>query len=118
MKHVITLSATGKQMTIGQYVTAWKACKAAPAGTEYDHGLCGWWPATREQILREFEEGMHDRINKHIESYGVGRKWDSDWQRDAQNTARDVNTPRLIVHWIPSEFRSRLAHRVYREGAA
>ena len=112
--HVIHLPASTKTLSVGQYVTAWKDCKAAKEGQEFKHGLGGWWPVTRETILREFEKGMHDRINKHIEGYGVGRKWSDDWQRDAANAARGVNTPRLIVHWVPVELRGRLAHRIER----
>ena len=113
--HVIHLPASAKTVTVGQYVKAWKDCKAAPVGTEYDHGLGGWSPATREVILREFEEGLHDRINRHIEGYRVGRKWDSDYQRSMAHAARAVNTPRLIVRCVPMDLRKRLAHRIYNE---
>ncbi len=113
--HVIHLPASTKTVSVGQYVQAWKDCKAAPVGTEYNHGLCGWSPTTRERILREFEEGMHDRINRHTEGYGVGRKWDSDYQRDMAHAARAVNTPRLIVRYVPTDLRKRLAHRIYKE---
>lgn len=113
--HVIHLPASTKTVRLGQYVQAWKDCKAAPVGTEYNHGLCGWSPTTRERILREFEEGMHDRINRHTEGYGVGRKWDSDYQRGMAHAARAVNTARLIVRYVPADLRKRLAHRLYNE---
>lgn len=53
-------------VTIGQYVQAWRTVKAAPEGQEFKSSLNGWWPATREEILREFSEGVQDRINQHV----------------------------------------------------
>ena len=106
---IVTASGT---VSVRQYVQTWRSVKAADAGTRYKSSLCGWWPATREEILAQFWEGLDDRINRHIAGYGKGRKWDADWQRAARNTATSVNTPRLIVRWVPAEFRQRLAHRL------
>ena|SRR6185503_221027 len=109
-KRVITTSSG--TVTLGQYVKAWRAVKEAPAATEFKSSLCGWWPASREEILSQFMQGVHDRINRRIPGYGEGRKWDQDWQRTTQNFARSVNTPRLVVRWAPKEFQERLAHRI------
>ena len=65
--------------------------------------------------------GLHERITEAV-PYTLrglvcplppkGRKWDPDWQREARHCAREVNTPRLIVRWVPRDFALRLAHRV------
>lgn len=42
----------------------------------------------------------------------TGRKWEADWYWTMVRTAREVNTPRLRVYWVPAEIRERLAHRL------
>lgn len=74
----------------------------------------GDWPESAEYVLREMRYGMMDRINKHDRKYGIGRKWSGEWQRETANCARDVNTPRLIVRYVPLHLRARLAHRIWR----
>jgi hypothetical protein len=114
MKRVIVLGS-GRQVSLSEYVKGWHACKAAQPGTVYSYSLTGWargMPATREEILREFDMGLHDRINRHVPGYGKGRKWADEWWWEARRIARDVNTPRLVVRWVPLEFRARLAHRI------
>lgn len=66
MQRVITLTAHGRQLTIGQYVEIVKRVKASAPGTRFDKSFCNWWSTTREEILREFFEGVQDRINKHL----------------------------------------------------
>ena len=108
---IITLP-NGKPCTVGTYVKAWRTILTlAP-----DCQLPGWghFPTAAGDILRELRYGMHDRINRHVAGYGVGRKWDDQWQRDAAHTARRVNTRRLIVRETecPRWLRPRLAHRL------
>jgi hypothetical protein len=103
-----------RTVTLGQYLRAWKAVLASPAGSEFRYSLCSPWPASREVILKEFSEGVHDRINRHIPGYGVGRKWSSDWQREAQHAANWLNHPRLIIDWLPTWLKERYAHRLRR----
>lgn len=104
----------GQRCSLRAYVKWWHALKREPPHAlsmvpgRFDGG-------TAAEALRELRAGMHDRINQHAPSYGRGRKWDSDWQRTAHQTARAVNTPRLIVRWVPFEFRARLAHRLWSE---
>jgi len=112
MQRIITLG-NGKQIGLGIYVEGWKSCRQAPHGTTYKHGLCGWGSETRETILHQFARGLHDRINHHIPGYGQGRKWSHNWFMQAWRISRDVNTPRLIVHWIPKEFHKKLQHRLW-----
>ena len=112
-RRYITLG-DGTHVTVAAYSAAWRACVAAAPGTEFRRGLCGYGSRTREEILGEFRDGVHDRINRHAPGFGAGRKWDSEWQRAADRTAREVNTPRLIVRWVPRDFEARLRHRVRR----
>jgi hypothetical protein len=55
---------------------------------------------------------MHDRINRHIPGFGIGRKWDQDWQRQTCHAANLLNMPRVIIDWLPPEYRTRFAHRL------
>jgi len=72
----------------------------------------GHFAQPASEILTALRDGMHDRINRHIPKYGEGRKWDHDWQRAAMQCANFVNTPRLIVRWVPQDLKARLAHRI------
>ena len=108
-KRVVTLP-NGKRCGLGVYVSAWRKLKALPSDAQisgFDH-----FPDDAGRILRQVRFGMHDRINRHIPGFGRGRKWHQDWQRHALQCAIAVNTPRLIVRWVPSDLRKRLAHRI------
>lgn len=113
MRRFVTLGS-GRRVTLGAYVRGWRAVKAASPETLYTDSLTGWRddPTPAGRILAQFRYGMHDRINRHIPGYGVGRKWSPSWYWETWRFARDVNTPRLIVRWAPVEFRQRLAHRL------
>jgi len=102
----------GKRVSLGEYVRIWRRVRQAPSGTIYTESLCGWWPTTRETILAQFSAGVHDRINRHLPGYGVGRKWKPQWQSEMRRTARQVNTPRLRISWLPKELRGRFADRM------
>lgn len=65
MIRVIHLPATGRQVTLGQYVRAIKTAKANPDCT-FKHGLTCWYPCTGSDIVRQFRSGLHDRINQAI----------------------------------------------------
>jgi hypothetical protein len=105
----------GRTVSLRTYVRAWRTVLAAPTdatfrGSPSDSRM----NATREDALREFRDGMHDRINRHLTGFGHGRKWSNDWQRAVMQTASRVNTPRLIVRVreVPMHLRARLAHRL------
>jgi hypothetical protein len=104
----------GQRVSLGAYVAGWRTVNAAPDGEEYSHGLCQCGPATALEVRAEYAEGLHDRINRHIAGFGVGRKWDADWQRYTLQSALRLNTPRLIVRAVelPLWLRDRMAHRV------
>ena len=102
----------GRRVTVAQYCAAWRALRSLDISARVSRGLHDADPTTSGAVLREYRAGLHDRINRHWAAWGVGRKWHPDWQRAAAQTAWRVNTPRLVVGWVPMEFRARLAHRL------
>lgn len=125
----ITIPAVNRRVSLADYIMAWwyviALCQHTPK-TELKHGLSTWWPITAEETRREFRAGMHDRINSMIPvtlrgtdqapkaRTMKGRKYDSEWQRQAIQTARLVNARRVIVRTeqVPTEFRERLKSRL------
>lgn len=61
----IYLPAIGQSVTIGQYVKAVNFAKANP-DHEFKHGFTCWWPCTGREIIRQFLDGVHERINEGI----------------------------------------------------
>lgn len=112
-RHFVTL-ASGRRVSLGAYVAAWRTVRRADPNARFRGAPDAWFgeiePA--ERILRQFRAGLHSRINRHLPDYGRGRKWSQDWQREALQTAGKVNTPRLIVRWIPADLMPRLSHRL------
>lgn len=71
------------------------------------------WPNvsyTREEWRGWFLGCLNDKIN--CDEPNRGRKDCPEWDALVRRTAREVNTPRLIVRWVPFELRSRLGHRL------
>ena len=64
---------------------------------------------TAADWLRWFRRKLHTKINGPITP--AGRKHDPDWQRQTMQFAARANTPRLILGWIPADFRHRFKHR-------
>lgn len=102
-----------KSVTLGEYVRSWKRLKTLPSGARISN--FGHFPEKAETILREIHFGIHDRINKNLSHYGQGRKWDGNWQAEAERTARAVNTPRLIVRYVMPDLLSKLKHRIFEQ---
>ena len=101
----------GRRIGLGAYVAAWARCKQLPGETRVmrcPDGLSG----TVGDALRQLRAGMHDRINRHVPGYGVGRKWADGWFWEAKRFSDQINTPRLIVRWAPADFRKRFAERL------
>ena len=57
--------ASGRVVTLGQYVAAVKMAKANP-DTEFRQGLSSEWPCTGAEVVRQFREGMVDRLNQAV----------------------------------------------------
>jgi len=60
--YFITLTAINKRVSISAYIKAVKAARANPTA-EFKHGLTTWWPTTGAEIVKQFRNGMHDRIS-------------------------------------------------------
>jgi hypothetical protein len=111
--YLVTL-ADGRRLPLGSYVASWRRIRDADPEDRFRGAPSDWFGLdySAAEILSEFRAAMHARINRHVPGYGRGRKWSSDWQIEAARTARAVNTPRLVVRWIPSDLRDRLVHRI------
>lgn len=135
----ITL-ADGRRVSLSAYVNAWRQVAQDVAtgngNRRYANGPTRWWGSdpqgeTAERILVAFRAAIHDRINQRVPYALRGivpqsclpqsrvqietRKTSADWQAATRRTAREVNTPRLRVSYVPAEFRGRLAHRIASE---
>jgi hypothetical protein len=65
-KHIITLARNSRQLTAGQYVETINRVKASAPKTQFKESFGGWWPATREEILRQFGEMVTNKINERL----------------------------------------------------
>lgn len=109
MKMVITLP-NGRQCGLAVYARAWRELlkmdpKAQVKGFGHFSEAAGY-------ILARLREGLMDRINRHDRSFGRGRKWDPDYQRAMFQASRMLNTPRLIIDWLPPDLKARFAYRL------
>ena len=59
----IYLSGPGYWISIAGYVRLIKHAKAHP-NERYAQSLCDWWPCTGADIMRQFREGVQDRITQ------------------------------------------------------
>jgi hypothetical protein len=74
----IELPAINRTVTLRQYVDAIRTAKANPDAI-FKTGLSCWWSCTGAEIMRQFYQGMTDRINQEIPytergKYGGGSK--------------------------------------------
>lgn len=90
------------------------------------HGFCKTHPAggvpidrmtvlTAEEWLRWFRERLDVKISSSMPHFEQGRKWNLDYQWEIRRAARELNTPRLAIHWLPKDLKTRFAHRLRRE---
>ncbi|GHE73023.1 hypothetical protein GCM10019059_35800 [Camelimonas fluminis] len=101
----------GSQVPLQRYTKAWRTILRMPPDTWLLRCPNGW-PGTAEDALWQLRHGMHDRINRHIPGYGRGRKWSDDWQRETMQAAHNLNTPRLIIDWLPTHLKTRFHGRL------
>jgi hypothetical protein len=64
----------------------------------------------REEWSRFFVECLNRKINRN--ETPRGRKDCPEWFNDMRRASRDLNRPRLAIHWLPMELRNRFAHRI------
>lgn len=50
-----------KFITTGEYVAMYKKCKANP-GIPVKETICNWWGGTTDDIIKEIQAGIHERI--------------------------------------------------------
>lgn len=62
---MINLPAIHASVTMGQYVAAIKMAKANPT-MMFKTGLTTWWSTSGAEVMQQFNQGMHDRINQGI----------------------------------------------------
>lgn len=99
----------GKSYTARTLVTTYKWAKSHPTGIipiDWCTKLTG------EKWLQWFRQCLDIKISATLPR--VGRKWEAQWQIEAQRTARSVNS-RFVVRWVPVEFRDRLQYRLFVE---
>ena len=65
MLRTIKLTAIDRTVTLAEYNQAVRLAKAFPCAT-FKTGLTTWWPTTGTEIMRQFRDGMMDRINQAI----------------------------------------------------
>lgn len=64
-KRRIFIAGIGRRVTLGAYVKAVKNAKENPK-VVFRYGLTCWWPCTGEEIVRQFSQGVSERINNAI----------------------------------------------------
>lgn len=105
----------GRSVSLRAYIDAWRRVIHAPSSTTFHAALTHPFDhrdeTNRDILLGQFRAGLDDRINRHIAWYGHGRKWSYQWQSEAINLAVHANTPRLVLRYIPPDFRDRFRHR-------
>ena len=65
MTRTITLPAVNLTVSLGAYVKAITTARDNP-DMEFKHGLTTWWPTTGREVMRQFRQGMNDRINQGV----------------------------------------------------
>lgn len=58
----VRLPAVDKTVSLKAYIQGVKLAKANP-DKEFKYGLTTWWPVTGREIMRQFLDGVNDRIN-------------------------------------------------------
>ena len=67
MKNLYITIQGSKQISLKQYVSAWKTLKRVPLElrdkTTVKESLCTWYPVSVSECLEQYTQGIHDRIN-------------------------------------------------------
>jgi len=100
----------GRRVSLSTYVAAWRTLKAIDPKQQIE-GF-DWFSMAAGDVLKELRRGLADRINRHDPAYGQGRKWDYQWQIETWRASRNLNTPRLAIHWLPPWLKARFSHRL------
>lgn len=109
---------SGRRVSVLQYLIIWHTCRTCERRGVDPAVQAGQWdafPTTASRTLRDLRAGLHDRINRQLPHFGQGRKWSDDWQLNTSRAARELNTPRLRIHYLPPHLRARFGHRLAME---
>jgi hypothetical protein len=119
MQRVVYLPQ-GRCVTLGNYVHAWRLALTAPDTAVFNKPFAPY-PQTKQEVLREFRFGLHDRINRRIDGFPGTlrplphpdtRKYDYEWQLETYRAAIQLNQPCLIIDWLPPWLKTRFAYRL------
>jgi hypothetical protein len=106
---------SGRDISLGRYVFAWKKCLALPADTFIGRGVPGQVPV--DPVVKAAPElGERLACGLAAAADGKGRNWSYEWQNDTMQAAARINHPRLIIDWLPPHLKTRFHHRL-REAA-
>lgn len=61
----ISLPAINKRVSLANYIMGIQKAKANPT-KPFKHGLTCWYSCTGEDIMKQFMDGINDRINQAI----------------------------------------------------
>lgn len=81
-----------------------------PAGRVAIHGDWTRDSMTALEWRKWFRDCLHKKINR--DTPRNGRKLSADYQRDMWQAQWRINTPRLIIDWLPPELKTRFRHRL------
>jgi hypothetical protein len=73
MLRTIHLPAIERTVSLAAYIQAVRLAKASP-NAKFKTGLTTWWPTTGAEIMKQFRDGMTERINQAIPYSERGRK--------------------------------------------
>lgn len=65
MTRTIYMPAINRTVSLGDYLRAVRLAKDNPTAT-FKHGFTTWWPTTGADIMRQFRQGLNDRINQAV----------------------------------------------------
>lgn len=69
----VHLPAVDRRVSLAAYIAAVKRAKANPTEI-FSHGLTCWWPCAGEEIVRQFVDGMQERINQAVPYHQRGQE--------------------------------------------
>jgi hypothetical protein len=114
MRQFITLP-NGRACGIGTYAKAWRTLLAEMQRGNKREAFAGFahTSETAASIISAMRGGLSERINRHDRRYGIGRKWDADYQaalwRDSRRL-RDIAQRIRVYQFETDEARSRFSH--------
>lgn len=93
------------------YVEAWKKALANP---DKVFKPIDWAKGsqTGSEIAQDFSKALQARINSRGKVIFRGRKYDSDWFWNMWRASKSLNTPRLVIDWLPPDLVKRFGYRL------